>query len=158
MWDPEPYEIVERTGSMITAARSDHSVTRNSSFFKLWDAVGSDLKKDEVEVVEESSGTALQGVDQPVVDQDLEKEENLEGAGRVVEDRIRPGEGQLVAEPMQDEQAVSSARGELATAVTKAKPGRLTKVQAAERELKADEEARVRDLSRAVRRSERIKK
>ena len=164
MWDPEPYEIVERTGSMITAARSDHSVTRNSSFFKLWDAVGSDLKKDEAEVVEESSGTALQEVDQPVVDQDLEngkcleKEANLEGAGRVVEDRIRPGEGQLVAEPMQDEQAVSSGRGELATAVTKAKPGRPTKAQAAERKLKADEEARVRDLSRAVRRSERKKK
>lgn len=36
LWDPVMYEVVERKGSMVTAARNGHSVTRNSSFFKFW--------------------------------------------------------------------------------------------------------------------------
>ena len=34
-WDPQPYVITSINGVMVTAARHDHVVTRNSSFFKL---------------------------------------------------------------------------------------------------------------------------
>ena len=33
-FDPQPYVITKKKGSMVTAASGDHSVTRNSSFFK----------------------------------------------------------------------------------------------------------------------------
>ena len=33
-WDPEPYTITTKNGSMVTAARSDRQTTRNSSWFK----------------------------------------------------------------------------------------------------------------------------
>jgi hypothetical protein len=33
-FNPDPYEVTAVKGSMITASRGDHSVTRNSSFFK----------------------------------------------------------------------------------------------------------------------------
>ena len=33
-YDPNPYQVVEKKGSMITARRESSSVTRNSSFFK----------------------------------------------------------------------------------------------------------------------------
>ena len=34
-WDPQPYVVTSINGVMVTAARHDHVVTRNSSFFKL---------------------------------------------------------------------------------------------------------------------------
>ena len=33
-FNPVPYEVKDRKGSMITAYRGDHHVTRNASFFK----------------------------------------------------------------------------------------------------------------------------
>jgi hypothetical protein len=33
-YDPHPYKVVEKKGSMVTARRDSRSVTRNSSFFK----------------------------------------------------------------------------------------------------------------------------
>jgi len=39
-FEPQPYEIVGKKGSMITAKRGDRKVTRNSSFFK---AVGAEV-------------------------------------------------------------------------------------------------------------------
>ena len=33
-FDPKPYEIIEIKGSMVTATRKGHTITRNSSFFK----------------------------------------------------------------------------------------------------------------------------
>src|SRR5664279_966221 len=33
-FDPTPYRIIDKKGSMVTAARGDHSITRNSSFYK----------------------------------------------------------------------------------------------------------------------------
>ncbi|KAL3864805.1 hypothetical protein ACJMK2_006458 [Sinanodonta woodiana] len=33
-FDPKPYEVINKKGSMITARREDHQITRNSSFFK----------------------------------------------------------------------------------------------------------------------------
>ena len=33
-YDPRPYKVVEKKGSMVTARRDSRSVTRNSSFFK----------------------------------------------------------------------------------------------------------------------------
>ena len=36
IWDPRPYEVIEVKGNMITAARADHVMTRNSSRFKLY--------------------------------------------------------------------------------------------------------------------------
>jgi hypothetical protein len=35
-WDPCPYVVETVVGSMITAARADHTITRNSSHFKLY--------------------------------------------------------------------------------------------------------------------------
>ena len=35
-WDPNPYTVVECKGSMITATRGDHIITRNSSFFSIY--------------------------------------------------------------------------------------------------------------------------
>ena len=32
-WDKDPYVVVEIKGSMVTAARHNHALTRNSSFF-----------------------------------------------------------------------------------------------------------------------------
>jgi len=34
LYDPEPYSITKIKGSMITATRPDHEITRNSSHFK----------------------------------------------------------------------------------------------------------------------------
>lgn len=34
-FDPKPYEITEKKGTMITARREDKSITRNSTFYKL---------------------------------------------------------------------------------------------------------------------------
>ena len=34
-FDPKPYCIIQKKGSMITAKRDDHKITRNSSYFKL---------------------------------------------------------------------------------------------------------------------------
>ena len=33
-YDPKPYEVTERKGSMVTASSGEKVVTRNSSFFK----------------------------------------------------------------------------------------------------------------------------
>ena len=35
-YDPDPYTVYATKGNMVTVVRKDHSVTRNSSFFKLW--------------------------------------------------------------------------------------------------------------------------
>ena len=35
-WDPQPYVVTSINGVMVTAAKHDHVVTRNSSFFKLF--------------------------------------------------------------------------------------------------------------------------
>ena len=33
-WDPEPYTVTDMKGTMVTASRNGHIVTRNSGFFK----------------------------------------------------------------------------------------------------------------------------
>ena len=33
-YNPKPYRITRKKGSMITASRQDHTIVRNSSFFK----------------------------------------------------------------------------------------------------------------------------
>ena len=33
-YNPKPYRITRKKGSMITASRRDHAIVRNSSFFK----------------------------------------------------------------------------------------------------------------------------
>ncbi|CAF1016621.1 unnamed protein product [Brachionus calyciflorus] len=38
VYDPNPYRIIKINGSMITASRENHEITRNSSFFKLFRA------------------------------------------------------------------------------------------------------------------------
>lgn len=37
LWDPECYTVTKVKGSMVTATRANHQVTRNSSFFKVMD-------------------------------------------------------------------------------------------------------------------------
>jgi hypothetical protein len=34
LFDPKPYKISEKRGSMVIAKRPDHTITRNSSYFK----------------------------------------------------------------------------------------------------------------------------
>jgi transposase InsO family protein len=46
-WDREPYTVTAVNGSMVTASRRDHTVTRNSSCFKLYRHVGFDLPDEE---------------------------------------------------------------------------------------------------------------
>ena len=49
-WDPCPYVVETVVGSMITAARADHTITRNSSHFKLYLA-----ECDHLEIVENAA-------------------------------------------------------------------------------------------------------
>ena len=45
-WDREPYTVTAVNGSMVTASRRDHTITRNSSCFKLYRHVGFDLPEE----------------------------------------------------------------------------------------------------------------
>ena len=46
-FSPHPYQVVERKGSMITARRGDHEITRNSTYFKpVQDVLSPDLHAD----------------------------------------------------------------------------------------------------------------
>ena len=48
-YDPVAYKVVQRKGNMITAERTGHKVTRNSSFFKKVPEEGDDeLSSDEL--------------------------------------------------------------------------------------------------------------
>ena len=44
-YNPDPYTIVEKKGSMVTAAKEGHSITRNSSNFKR--VIAPDMPKEE---------------------------------------------------------------------------------------------------------------
>ena len=47
-WDPEPYTITTKNGSMVTAARLDCQTTRNSSWFKRFNTPQSIFLRDQV--------------------------------------------------------------------------------------------------------------
>ena len=58
-WDRIPYEVKEVKGRMVTAARHDHTITRNSSFFKRfrYDLHESMSENDKVEKIDSRAHT-----------------------------------------------------------------------------------------------------
>ena len=131
MWDPVAYEVVDIKGSMIKASRSDHTVTRNSSFFKLWDTVGSNKEPELIE------GQAL--------------------ADKVpVEQQVSPGQV-LVEDPSLSvgDELVRSRRKD--GVIPKYKVGRPTLEQQVERKERAAEVLKANELLNPPRRSVRIR-
>ncbi len=67
IWDPVLYEVVERKGNMVTAARLGHSLTRNSSFFKFWSAGEHDEAENSEKGEPKLDKEADQASDEPAV-------------------------------------------------------------------------------------------
>jgi len=154
LWDPVPYEVVEIKGSMIKGSRSDHTVTRNSSFFKLWDAVGSNKEPElsEGQVVAKKvqfeeqlvSGGENLGLEDVV--EDVNKENEMDSQGQV-----------LLEDPglSINKNLFGSRREELE--IKKYKVGRPTVAEQAERKVQAAEEWKAKELLNPPRRSARNK-
>ncbi len=75
-YDPKPYVITKRNGSMITAERADHRITRNQSFFKEITSKAASLapqaqRKTHVEEIlrQEPDPTSVEMANPPVVAQ-----------------------------------------------------------------------------------------
>lgn len=82
-YDPKPYRVIAKKGSMITAARPGHEVTRNSSFIKPVDINGdfNIMKEGEGSEEEENDEslilpTAVQATPTPI-DTGSQKEQNV---------------------------------------------------------------------------------
>lgn len=73
-WDPESYVVTEIKGSMITAARDDKLVTRNSSFFKLV------LYDSDDQEVENEQNDKERGVEE-TVEENLQQESGKQVSG-----------------------------------------------------------------------------
>jgi hypothetical protein len=156
LWDPEPYEVVEMAGSMVTVARRDCSTTRNSSFFKLWEASGFEVIVDEQKPIDGKLETTkrLDGpANETTAVSEVEAIVETEVAAPVAEEGIRE-------DPWVEEVSQEFLRGrqESVNAKPKYPVGRPTKQQQADRKEAAEEVAKAMDASRQVRRSERVNK
>ena len=49
VYDPEPYEVIERKGSMVKAKRGSKHVTRDSSYFKRFEGSGNESQEPEID-------------------------------------------------------------------------------------------------------------
>ena len=56
-FNPKPYKVVSRKGSMITAKQGEHSITQNSSYFKPVIAEEEENEEDQSDVEEEEELT-----------------------------------------------------------------------------------------------------
>ena len=56
-YEPEPYQVIAKNGSMVTASRGDHNVTRNSSRFKRvnFELLARDIPPDDIVNVNDST-------------------------------------------------------------------------------------------------------
>ena len=106
LYDPIPYLVVERKGSMITAARESpkHSITRNSSFFKKLKECSEDDHDETIheEVVAEDD-TVNDNNDVVQVDPDIQEEE-VESDGDEVPSEQDSGDERVDEERVEDEQ------------------------------------------------------
>ena len=60
-FNPKPYKVVSRKGSMITAKQGEHSITRNSSYFKPVIAEEEENEEDKSDVEEEEEEELTKG-------------------------------------------------------------------------------------------------
>ena len=90
LYNPEPYTVVQKNGSMVTAERNGHFITRNSSHFrpvnaKIEDEEERELEKDDSISVPESSNK-----------QQLLPSETVNPSASNLESNMQPSSGQTI--------------------------------------------------------------
>ena len=84
-YDPAPFTVVQKKGSMVTAQRGKKFVTRNSSFFKTSPKPPGSLHEDDNEDNAESDDQTCDGDDNP----DVEPSATPRRSGRAIHKPVR---------------------------------------------------------------------
>ena len=81
IWDPDPYIVKETRGSMVIATRHNHTITRNSSFFKAINMYGEDEDDHATESMPTSTPSSGTG-------NTLEIQQTKDAGGAIVEEGV----------------------------------------------------------------------
>ena len=105
-YDPRPYTVVVKKGTMVTASRDNprHLITRNTSFFKRLKTYGNNNKLDETEGDDEI--TENNDADRDIVERDTENNTEQQLEGLVPEEPLRDDQERNEHERIEQENEV----------------------------------------------------
>lgn len=111
-YETDLYRVISLNGSMVTARRGEKTVTRSSSFFKIFKTVGKEKKKQKVERQKENSENPrklefdlddFECEEAPALNQEEENDEDNNGGGEENDEKTTEKEGRMVKTAIEKE-------------------------------------------------------